>query len=153
MNLSTAIFLINDNVRAVLATYEAGDSAKRVMFKTFDHTIKKDDIIVVPTSDTHRHGMTTCKVVEVDVEVDFSSHIQIDWVIGKVELANAQNIKEQEEAALTAIRSAEKNKKKNELRAALEANIGVPVKSLSIAAIGVVDVPAVEVTDEIPKAS
>lgn len=36
MNYSTAVFLINDKVRAVYGTYEAGERAAKTMFKTFD---------------------------------------------------------------------------------------------------------------------
>ena len=83
MNHSTAIFLINNDVRAIAVTYEKIDLAKdttkmmkyqaaylsggrlpdgAVVFKTMDTAIKVDDFVIVPT-DT-RHGMTVCKVVE-----------------------------------------------------------------------------------------
>jgi hypothetical protein len=67
VNYTTAVFLINDSIRAVTCTYE--NDGKRVPFKTLDKTIAVDDIVVVPSGT--RHGMTTCKVVEVDSDVDY----------------------------------------------------------------------------------
>lgn len=137
MNLSTAVFLINDTARAILAIYEKDEKdrkAPRTMFKTFDPTIKVDDYIVVPSGT--RHGITTVKVVEVDVEVDFDSSTKVDWVIGKVEMADYEQIKAQEEAALEAIRSAEKAKKKRELREALFLDNAEKIKALPISQIG-----------------
>lgn len=134
MNLSTAVFLINDNARAIVATYEATENAPRTMFKSFDPSIKVDDYVVVPT-DT-RHRMTVCKVVEVDVEVDFDSPTQIAWIIGRIDLADVTQIKEQEAAAIAAIQAAEKLKKRKALQDsmnALLAETGGDLKLLSIA--------------------
>lgn len=133
MNLSTAVFLINDNARAVLATYEATENAGRTMFKTFDKSIKVDDYVVVPT-DT-RHKLTVCRVVAVDVDVDFDSSTQIAWIVGKVDLADVTHIKQQEEAAIEAIKAAEKLKKRRELQEsmnALLASTGADIKLLTI---------------------
>lgn len=143
MNLSTAVFLINDDTRAVMVTYEVdavGRPATRTMFKTFDKSIKVDDYVVVPT-DT-RHNLTVCKVVEVDVDVDFDSSVQVAWIIGRVDLADANQIKEQENAALDAIKSAQKLKKKKELRAALlDDNIGI-LQNMAIA--NIEETPSIE---------
>lgn len=133
MNLSTAVFLINDDARAVMVTYEEGDRATRTMFKTFDKNLKVDDFVVVPTNT--RHHMTVCKVVEVDVEVDFDNDVQVDWIIGRVEKANFDDIKKQEESAINAIRAAEKLKKRKELSESMKALLtetGKDVKLLSI---------------------
>ncbi len=133
MNLSTAVFLINDNARAVLVTYEAHDGAPRTMFKTFDKSIKVDDFVVVPT-DT-RHKLTVCKVVAVDVDVDFDSSTQVAWLVGKVNLADVNQIKEQEEKAIEAIKAAEKLKKRRELQNSMNellASTGGDLKLLTI---------------------
>lgn len=76
MNYSTAIFLINKDVRAIAVTYEKIDMNQdttkmkfsapylsggklptgATVFKTMDPKVKVDDYVTVPT-DT-RHGMT-----------------------------------------------------------------------------------------------
>ena len=117
MNHSLAVFLISASVRAVLATYEAGDDAPRTMFKTFNDDIKVDDYVIVPT--TTRHKMTVVKVVEVDVEPDFDSHHDFDWIVGVVDRASFEEIELQEAAAIEKVKSAERRKKRDELGAAL----------------------------------
>lgn len=136
MNLTTAVFLINDDARAIMVTYEVdtiGRNAPRTMFKTFDKSIKVDDYVVVPT-DT-RHNLTVCKVVETDVDVDFDSSAQVSWIVGRVDLADVTQIKAQEDKAVEAIKAAEKLKKRKELSESMKALIkesGVDVKLLSI---------------------
>lgn len=141
MNYTTAIFLINDKARAILATYEKprndSDRPSKTLFKTLDPTIKAGDYIVVPT-DT-RHGMTVVQVSDIDVDVDFDSHVQVQWVIGKVDLADAEQIKAQEQNAIDAIKSAEKRRKRDELRASLIADSDA-LKALPIYS----ETPAVE---------
>lgn len=117
MNYSTAVFLVNDNIRAILGTYEAEENAKRTMFKTLDPTIKVGDYIVVPT-DT-RHKMTVLKVTDVGVEVDFDSNTQVPWVISTLDRASYENTLAQESTMIDAIKSAELRKKRDELRKAL----------------------------------
>ena len=105
MNYSTAVFLINDDVRAIACTYEADEKAKREIFKTLDKSIAKDDFVVVPT-DT-RHKMTVVKVVEVDVDVDLDSSIPMQWIVGAVERHDYERILKMEEQAIETIKSAE----------------------------------------------
>ena len=130
MNYSTAIFLISDQVRAVNITYESGDDAPKTMFKTLDQDIKVDDFVTVPT-DT-RHEMTVCKVVEVDVEPDLESSREMKWIVGVVGTADFDQIKSQEGDAIARIKSAEKTRKRNELRDALLADVGSDLKALPI---------------------
>lgn len=135
MNLSAAVFLINDSVRAISCEYEkAEDNPKRgyYIFKTMDPTIVKDDLVIVPTHT--RHGMTVVKVAEVDVDVDFDSDIQLKWIVGKVAQAPYEATLAAEAEAMKAINSAEKLKKRNELRDALLAD-NEGLKSLTIAAL------------------
>lgn len=136
MNYTTAVFLINSAVRAVICTYEAEDAAKRTMFKTLDKTIRTGDFVVVPT-DT-RHKMTVCKVVETDVDVDFDNPACVHWIIRKVDTAPYQTTLAQEADAIAAIKSAEKTKKRNELREAMMADV-VELKALPIT--GIVEMP------------
>lgn len=139
MNYSKAVFLINDNVRAISATYEAGENAPRTIFKTFDQTLAKDDFILVPTNT--RHNMTVCKIIETDVEVDLESGEKVEWVIGKVNLADHQKMLAMEEAAIETIKSAEKAKKRRELREALMADSQEQLKALPIAQVNAEPTP------------
>lgn len=130
-NQSTAVFLINDKTRAILATYEEGDSAKRTMFKTFDSEIDVDDLIIVPT-DT-RHKMTVCKVVEVDVDVDFNSPTRVEWVVSKIDTSEYEDVVRREKDALKTIRSAEVRREREKLKEALLADLNGASTDRSIA--------------------
>ena len=130
MNYSTAVFLINDKVRAIAVTYEAGEAAPRTIFKTFDQSIKKDDYVLVPT-DT-RHKMTVCKVVDEAVEPDLEAPSKMDWIIGVVDRSDYERVLGQEQAAIDAMKSAEKNRKREELRKSLLADSEGAIKALPI---------------------
>lgn len=121
MNLSTAIFLVNKGVRPVRVSYDP-DWPKHnnpdVYFKTLDPSIKKDDYVVVPTGT--RHGMTVCKVEEVDFRVNFDSTIEYKWVYGKVDKEGVDSIKAQENIVLDRVGDAEENRKRKELSEALQ---------------------------------
>ena len=130
MNYSTAIFLISDQARAVNVTYEKDEDAPKTMFKTLDPNIKVDDYVTVPT-DT-RHKMTVCKVVEVDVEPDLESSVEMKWIVGTVGTADFDQIKSQEGDAIARIKSAEKTRKRKELRDALLADVGSDLEKLPI---------------------
>ena len=106
MNYSTAIFLINKNVRAVMCNYEPDAPDKKVMFKTLDMTLKVGDFVIVPTKT--RHGMTVSKIVETDVDVDFDSAIPVCWVVAKVDAKDYEITLAQEAEAIQVIKSAEK---------------------------------------------
>lgn len=133
MNYSTAIFLINKHVRGVLATYEDENNAKRTLFKTLDAKLKVGDYVVVPT-DT-RHKMTVCKVVETDVDVDFDSHLPVQWVITRIEHEPYEALLAQENKAIQVVKSAELRKKRDDLRAAMFADHLETIKALPIAAL------------------
>lgn len=130
MNYSMAIFLISDKARAVLVTYEEGENANKTLFKTLDPNIGIGDYVVVQT-DT-RHHMTVCKVVETDVEPDFDSSQQVKWIIGVVEKADFDELTNQENEAIARIKSAEKRRKREELRASLLADANGDLKALPI---------------------
>lgn len=142
MNYTTAVFLINKHARAILATYEEQDAAKRTLFKTLDDTIKVDDFIIVPT-DT-RHRMTVCKVVEVDADVDFESQAKVDWVIGVVDRAEYDKVLAQEGAAIQAIKAAELRKKREDLRDSMLKNHMDSIKALPIYSNGETQAPEVK---------
>ena len=133
MNYSTAIFLINKHVRAISATYEAEESAKRTIFKTLDPDIQVGDFVIVQT-DT-RHKMTVVKVVEVDVDVDFESPIHMLWVVDKINVAHHTQTISQEARAIQVIKSAELAKKRDDLRESMLKNHLDTIKALPIAAL------------------
>lgn len=127
MNYSTAIFLINKAVRAVRVSYDqdakdgGGKPAGNLqIFKTFDPTITPGDFVIVPT-DT-RWNMTVCRVEEVDVEVDLEASARVGWLIGRVNRGDYDAVVAEEEAAISAIKSAEKRRKQEELIASLIAD-------------------------------
>lgn len=121
MNYTTAIFLVNKRVRAVVGIYEDDQDGKlkvtRTLFKTLDPDIKVGDFVLVPTET--RHKMTVNKIVEVDAEVDFDSRTAMSWVIGVVDKTTYDEVVAMEASAIVQIKSAEKRKKQDELRAAL----------------------------------
>ena len=134
MNYSIAVFLINKNARAVRAIYEAdapGNSAKRSLFKTFDQSVAVDDLVIVPT-DT-RHKFTVVRVVETDIDLDFDTSENVQWIVGRVDLANHTTRLQQEAAAISAIKSAELKKKRDELSKAMFADYSENLKALPIA--------------------
>ena len=142
MNYSTAVFLINAEVRAILGTYEVDDENKkapRTLFKTLDKTVRVGDFVIVPTET--RHKMTVCKVVETDVDVDFDSVACINWLIGKIDRALYELTLSQEADAIAVIKSAEKTKKRNELRDAMLADSSEALRALPITIVATPAIP------------
>ena len=130
MNYTTAIFLINKDVRAILVNYEPHAPDRVTMFKTLDKTIKKDHYVIVPTHT--RHNMTVSKVIEVDVDVDFDNAAPVEWIVARVDRHQYEVTLSQEGDAIAVIKSAEKTKKRNELAAALLADSKDALKALPI---------------------
>ncbi len=120
MHNSRKILLVNESVKVIKAIYEAGDDAKQEEFKTFDTSIDVDDLLIVE-SDT-RHKMTVVKVVETDVVADFESEIKIKWVVGKIDPTEFRNVIKEEQEMVKMIDSAQRNKKREELKEALLAD-------------------------------
>jgi len=117
MNYTTAVMLFNENIRAISVVYEDTKEApnqKTWIFKTLDQSIKKDDILVVASST--RHGLTTVKVIEADVEIDFDSDVQLKWIIQKVETATYDKILEEEKVWIDTMKKAEMQKKREDIR-------------------------------------
>ena len=89
MDNSKIVFLINDQARAVMGTYEPGAAPE--IFKTLDGSLKVNDLAVVQT--TTRHGMTVVKITEVGIEVDLDSTVPLKWLVQKIDMdrfGNAQ---------------------------------------------------------------
>lgn len=107
MNYSKEIFLINQNARSVMVVYDEVNvpGNKKMMFKTLDASIKKDDLVVVPT--TTRHNMTVCKVIDTDVDVDYDSPEEILWIVQKVDQESYKGTLAREQVAIQIIRTSE----------------------------------------------
>ncbi len=132
MNYSTAVFLINDDVRAVSCIYDPDNTGEKpTIFKTLDQDLKKGDFVIVPT-DT-RCKMTVVKVAEVDLDIDFDDRREVKWVVGRMDLAHYEDLKRQEADAIDAIKSAERKKKRDEMKNALLADHAEKMKTLEIA--------------------
>lgn len=129
MHDSRKVFLLEDEPRCIKASYEAGDDAKTTEFKTFDTDIGVGDFIIVPT-DT-RHEMTVCKVTEVGVEPNLDTGAAMLWVIGKVDLSAHKATLDSEKTFVDAARSAERRRKKGQLREALLADVPTDMKVLT----------------------
>lgn len=117
MNYSTAVMLINQNIRAINVSYEPDtehETKPRYTFKTLDETIEVDDYVVIPT-DT-RHLMTVAKVEEVDADIDFESSIQIKWIISKFSKHGHNTILEEEKKWIEQLKAAEKRRKREEIK-------------------------------------
>lgn len=125
MNLSTAIFLVNENVRCVAVAYDKttdvrGKDVPREIksFKTIDADVAVGDLVTIPT-DT-RWGYTIGKVTEVDMDVDFDSSETMRWVVGKIDTNFIDDLRAQEQEVLGRIAAADKDAKRKELAAKLK---------------------------------
>lgn len=112
MNRSTTVFLVNSAVMALTAIYE--DGGKVETFKTFDRSIKKDDLLVVESST--RHGFTVVKAIDVNVAVDIQDKdLKVRWVVAKVDLAEHRETISNEAQAIEKVKQAEFNKMRRDL--------------------------------------
>ena len=118
MDPSKIVFLINDKVRLIQVSYDGtpqpGDAAKHYLFKTLEQSLAVDDFVVVETNT--RHGLTVCKVVEVDLDVDFDDGQPLKWAFQRVDSAAIELIRAQEGEAMKAAARAELKRKRDQLR-------------------------------------
>lgn len=108
MNLTRAIFVVNQNVRGILCKYDPAareGSANDIVFKSLDPTLKKDDIVIVPTKT--RVGFTCVKIVEADVSVDVDTGTDMAWIVGKVDTAANTKLLEDEAVVVSKIKKAQ----------------------------------------------
>lgn len=134
MNYSTAIFLINKNARAIRVNYDPDtkDVANFEIVKTLDQNIKVDDMVVVQSGT--RHKMTTCKVIEVDVDFDLDNHKQMNWIIDVIDTTAFNEVVKLEGEAIATIKRAELRQKRDSLRDNLLKDHLDTIKALPIAA-------------------
>lgn len=131
MNHSLSVFLINNHARAVMVRYEpdrGGD--KDVLFKTLDETIKVDDLVVIPTGTRYR--FTVAKVTAVDVDVDYSSPTKAEWILGRVDTGEYDQLVADENKAIAKLKAIEAKQMRNKLMADLLAIDGEGIKSLEL---------------------
>jgi FKBP-type peptidyl-prolyl cis-trans isomerase 2 len=114
MNYSTALFLFNEKLRCVAVAYEPTKESSKTLFKTLDPMIEVGDFVVIPTDS--RYNMTVAKVIEVDVDVDFESPIQMQWIIGIVDRKSYEETLTNEGRAIAKMKSAEAHRKREELK-------------------------------------
>lgn len=146
MNYSTAVILINPQIRVMKTIYkpeiEGQKKEQTYSFKTIDKDLKVGDLVLVP-SDT-RFGFTANQIVEADVEVDFDNSAQMKWIVGKIDLVAYAEILKMEEAAINLIKTGELRKRREEIRKnTLDAVVGGEINKLDIAKLGG-NVPAIE---------
>lgn len=131
-NKSLAVFIINQDVRAISACYDedhAGRPVDTKLYKTFDPEIQVGDLIVVP-ADT-RLGFTTTKVVEVDVEPDFESLVEVKWIAGRADPEYFKQCVDQESKMIEQIRKAEKAEKRKAMIKTMEEAMGDEFESIA----------------------
>lgn len=129
MHNSNILFLINDDARAISVQYE--EHGSKSIFKTLDQNIKVDDLVVVQSGT--RWDMTVAKVVEVDLEINFDSNQTINWIVQKVDTDMFSQIEAREAEAIATVQSAERARKKKELRDAMFAQHEDALNTLQIA--------------------
>ena len=119
MNYSTAVFLINDQVRGVTVRYdpELNTKSNDVIFKTLDQDLAKDDLVVIPTKS--RCKATVGIVIEVDVDVDLDSGQNMEWIVGRLDMGDYDRVVAEEEKAIATIRRAEVRQKRENMKASL----------------------------------
>jgi hypothetical protein len=133
-NKSLLVFLLNDEVRGIKCEYEpVEENPKRqtYFFKTMDQSIEVGDYVVVPTNT--RVGQTVVRVTEIDVDPDFDFDKPVSWIIDRVDTSNYTELLEQEEAAIKVAQSAEKRKKREELRKSMDLDKDARINELAIA--------------------
>jgi len=128
VNSSTVLFLVNDDLRAVRVSYDDGGKSKETIKKTFLNDLRVGEFVLVETNT--RWCAAVCKIITVGVEVDFDSSDDVGWVFARVDLAELDRLKAEEQAALAIIREAEKRKRKEDLRATILAQCGNELKAL-----------------------
>ncbi len=142
MNFDRAIFVINENVRAIKVEYEpdvvaAVGKSNTSLFKTLDHRVQVDDFVIVPTNS--RANMTVAQVVDVDVAIEIKTGGPIPWLIGVVDAAKIdehEKLKKMEDDAITKLKAVEKQNERRQLKADLEAYQKDAISGLEIAQIG-----------------
>lgn len=139
-NRSTVLILLNQELlngalHTVRVSYDESVKNQHTIKKTFISDLKPGEFVIVQTST--RYNATVCKVVEVDVEVDFDSDTPIGWVFGRVDMATLEKLCAEEERILNVIRNAELAERRLKLKNTVLAQLGDTLPQLTV------DVPIV----------
>ena len=123
LNESTVLFLVNSSLKAVRVSYEDSGRNKETIKKTFMDDLKVGDYVLVETET--RWNAAVCKVVAVNVEVDFDDEeTKVGWVFSKVDLTKLDSLREIEKGAVALIREARLREKKQTLLNTLQSQCG-----------------------------
>jgi len=132
MDNSKLVFLINTQVRAVSVDYDPDRvGAKPTVYKTMDPDLAVGDMVVVQSGT--RWKMTTAKVVEVDLDMDFDSGVKIEWIVTRIDQEVFNRVLAQEAEAVSTFRRVELKKKRDALRADMFADHEETIAKLALA--------------------
>lgn len=139
-NQSTVLILLNQELlngalHTVRVSYDEGVKNQHTIKKTFISDLKPGEYVTVQT--TTRHNATVCKVVEVDVEVDFDDSTPIGWVFGRVDMTTLDKLCAEEARILDVIRTAELAERRLKLKNTVLSQLGGTLPQLTV------DVPLV----------
>jgi predicted Mrr-cat superfamily restriction endonuclease len=126
---SKIVFLINDDARAIEAQYEPHGPV--TVFKTMRSNIAVGDLVVVQS--TTRFEATVVKVTSIDVEPDLESSTPINWVVDTIDNDAFKELLKGEDEAVQAVQTAERLRKKAEMRANLMKGHEAKINSLALA--------------------
>ena len=117
-NPSIAVFLMEGSqARAIAVNFDPADKHNRELFKTFDQSIKVDDVVLFPTAS--RVGFSTGIVVETDVDFDLNTTKEVRWLAGVVDTKAHARLVEQDKELGSMIRKSELRRKRTEMREAV----------------------------------
>lgn len=133
MHKDRYVFIINPEARAIAVVYknEHGDTETPTIFKTLDQSIKKDDLVVIPTKT--RVGFTVAAVKAVDVDFDLESNEPIAWIAGAFDPSDYNTTLKQEIEGVAKVRRMEIDKKRAELATAIAGDKAGELQALAIA--------------------
>jgi len=117
-------------MHGIFETDEPHKQAPREFFKTFDPSIKENDLVVVETGT--RHHASVVKIVAVDVPPVFTSSAQARWIIQRVDSADYQKLRAMEDQAVAAVKDAELRKERSDLKKTMLGDFGDTLNALPI---------------------
>lgn len=126
MNYTTAMLLINPKCRALKGIYEADPAnapgaVKRELFKTFDRSIKVDDLVIVPTET--RLNFTVVKITDVDVEWEPETTDKVRWIVSPLDQADYQKCLDLDSQVIQQVKESERTYQRDQMREKLLAHV------------------------------